>query len=87
MSMILRGSLSEDAGAEMGTRVPRLLQCIGSGGGTGVSIPWGASGGTEDKWGNRSRMRSRTGRVKSMKASSMDALSGAVSRSIERNTI
>lgn len=59
----------------MGITYPRLPHSIEGGGGSSVSIPFGASGGTLARYGNRSNMILRTGRVKSKKASSMDAFS------------
>lgn len=63
--------------AETGIIVPSAPHNIGGGGGKGLSFPWGASGGTSTRYGYRLRISSRTGRVKSMNASSIDAFSAS----------
>lgn len=58
-----------------GTNVPRPSHDIGGGGGNGVSKPFGASCGTVARYGYLWNSISRTGRVKSMNSSSIDAFS------------
>lgn len=59
----------------MGIILLLLSHVIGGGGGRTVSSPLGASGGTVARCGYRSRRIFRTGRLKSMKASSIEAFS------------
>lgn len=59
-----------------GIKEPNVSQFIGGGGGNGASIPSTESGGC-DKNGNLCKRIVRTGLVKSKKASSIEARSGA----------